>query len=243
MKKQIAALSVLLLSAFILIAQDKYTMFETVYLTPKDGKGKEMVKAIHAHNKQFHAEGAHQAYLQAVITGEHMGDFVWVMGPCTFTDLDSRPEGDAHDNDWNDVVGAYIEDASMLEYWYYLDSLSFSPSDTSLDLPMLHIRIFNVKPGKWDDFKGVLKQVRQVYVKKDMDEPWSVYYNVFDSGDGRDVAALYRFKSWASFDEDSNWSKDFDSVHGEGSWDKAMEVIRASTSDVIEEIRVDVDPE
>ena len=111
MKTKRNLLASLLIAALLLtatgIAQEKekksYDMAEITFMLPKIGMEKAFVKAVTAHNNLYHKEGPYQAHLDNVLTGKEAGWFVWIMGPCTFTDLDSRPGEGAHTAHWDKI--------------------------------------------------------------------------------------------------------------------------------------------
>ena len=105
MKKLISVLTSLVLCTGFCLGQGASTyLFETIYLTPKQDHIKQLEANIAAHNKKFHAEGAHASVVATVVTGSNSGDYVWAMGPCTYADLDSRPSGSDHQDDWSTMV-------------------------------------------------------------------------------------------------------------------------------------------
>ena len=78
MKNSITFLAFILVIAFA-YAQDKPTthMYERIYLTPKPDKIKMLNQNLSVHNKKYHGEGIHYAFVQSVITGRRSGDYVW----------------------------------------------------------------------------------------------------------------------------------------------------------------------
>lgn len=71
-------------------AQD-YVMYETTYLKVLPGHSKQFSEAMKAHNERFHGAGPHQASVWYITNGPRSGQMFWVMGPTTFTHMDSRP--------------------------------------------------------------------------------------------------------------------------------------------------------
>ena len=96
-------------------------------LNQKQTQKKELTKNMQEHNEKFHPEGAYDSHVWAVFTGCHAGELLWAMGPCTFTDLDSRPDSKEHNDDWEQNVAPLIEDMSEVEYWRLHDKLSYAP--------------------------------------------------------------------------------------------------------------------
>lgn len=50
------------------------------------------------------------------------------------------------------------------------------------------------------------------------DYTFGVYWNTFPIAQGRNVATVSGFPNWAVYDENNNFEADFESVHGEGTW-------------------------
>lgn len=57
-----------------------------------------------------------------LVTGPYSGQYLWIMGPGTFTSLDGRPTGDPHDSDWAEVL-AHADGHSNI-YWRRNENLS-----------------------------------------------------------------------------------------------------------------------
>jgi hypothetical protein len=107
------AMTALLVVVPALVSAQDYVMYETMYLKPDAAKWEVLKEKLAAHNQKFHAEGPYEAYVQWVVNGPNTGQLVWVMGPCTFTHLDSRPSGDPHDSDWMTNVVANLAGALL----------------------------------------------------------------------------------------------------------------------------------
>lgn len=217
-------------------AQETYTMYETNYLTPKEGMSKALHEGLIAHNKKFHAAAPYEAWVSYVAVGESEGDFVWGMGPTTFTALDSRPDDDAHNQDWAVNVAPYIAESGITEYWKKNDELSYTPEGDA-NLKLQFIRFWGVKPGKWETFKGVLKNVAEVYKTNKFPESWSIYVNQFTTEEGRDVASVSNMANWASFDSDLGWVAAYEKIYGKDTWKTAMATIYDCTDEYSEEVR------
>jgi hypothetical protein len=222
MKKYLMTASLMILS-FLLMAQEeekpKYTMVEHVIINVKPGTQGDFEKAVKAHNEAHH-NGAHNAWLMKVETGKNAGTYIWGMGPCTFTDLDSRPTGGAHDEDWANNVGTHIESVDGVEYWRKMDKLSYTKADEEWN--MLNIWTLDIKRGEWYRFKSFMEKVQPIFEEKD--ETNNVWSKQFNENDGKDAAIVWRMKSWADMDnQDWNMKEEYDKKYGEGSWDDALE--------------------
>jgi hypothetical protein len=233
--KKLLFLNVFLLVGVITYGQDSYIMYETMYIKPRSGKIKEFNEALAAHNKKFHAEGPNAVAIQSVMNGSRAGQLVWVMGPLTFTDLDTRPSDDAHMEDWNSVM-PYIDEVSEIEYWRMDPDLSYTPEGWNFT-PKIHIRSWELKHGKSDEFLEIMKKIVEVFRTKEYDHSWHVYWNYFQTGNGRDIAGVFGFDKWAYYDEDPVFIKDFEEIHGEGSWEETYEIMTQVTVEMTEELR------
>lgn len=220
-------------------AQKAYTMYETMYITPKDGMTQIFQQNLLDHIKKYHSAAPNEASARLVLFGEHEGQFVWVSGPSTFTGMDnmSRPDSIAHNADWALNVEPFIEKYSDMELWKRKDDLSYIPEGGTSALKMQFIRFWEVKPGKYETFMALLKNVATVCKENKYAESWVIYGSQFASGNGRDIAAVTGFKNWAYFDADDPWVADYEKMFGKDSWKKAMETFNEITAKYQEEIR------
>ncbi len=240
MKNSITFLAFILVIAFA-YAQDKPTthMYERSYLTPKPDKIKMLNQNLSAHNKKYHGEGIHTALVQFVITGRRSGDYVWLMGPGTFANLDTRPAEGGHDDDWADNVMPYVENISQNEYWVRDDEHFYDgPENYSGD--KLRIRFHRTKSGTGEKFGELMGKIVKVYREKKYNRTFGVYWNTFPTARGRNVATGTGFVNWAYYDEDNNFSADFESVHGENTWQAWLtelgEVIEWTDNEVLQTV-------
>jgi hypothetical protein len=240
MKKTItlfALIAVFVISGFSQESENKdYKLYRMLYVTPKNDKLKELGEAMAKHNKEFHNEGPHKASVWLANTGPHTGDWCLVMGPSTFTDLDSRPNSEDHLDDWLDNVMPHIKSVSDGEYWKLDDKHSYIKDDAFSGKEIW--TMYDIKPFEGYRFNELLKKVVEVYKEKDYPNYMEVYRSQFSSGNGRDIAIAFGFKNWAFFDEEDNFWKDYEEVHGEGSKWKFFEEYRdvvVSTYDEVSE--------
>ena len=233
--KKLIFLMVAVFVCLMTYAQDSYIMYETMYIKPKSSKIKEFNEAFAAHNKKFHGEGSHAVAIQSVVNGSRVGQLVWVMGPLTFTDLDSRPSDDAHMDDWNAVM-PHIDEITEVEYWRMDPDLSYTPEGWNFT-PKIHIRTWELKHGKSEEFLSIMKKIVEVFRAKKYDHSWHVYWNYFQTGNGRDISAVFGFDKWAFYDEDPVFIKEFEEIHGKGSWEETYENMTQVTVEMTEELR------
>jgi hypothetical protein len=219
----------------VFMCLNSYVMYKTMYIKPNFSKIKEFNEALAAHNKKFHGEGPNSVAIQYVLNGSRAGQLVWVMGPLTFTDLDGRPSDNAHTADWNAVM-PYIDEISEVEYWRLDPDLSYTPEGWNFT-PKIHVRSWELKHGKSEEFLSVIKKIVEVFRSKKYDHSWHVYWNYFQTGNGRDIAGVFGFDKWTFYDEDPVFIRDFEEIHGEGSWEETYETMTRVTVEMTEELR------
>lgn len=230
MKKSfLLVLAIAFVSSVFSQEEDKsYKMYELMYITPKTDKIKELGEALANHNKTYHNEGPFTAHIWMANTGPHTGDLIWSMGPLTFTDLDNRPDEEAHMADWTENVMPNIKKISEGEYWKLDEKVSHTPEGSFSGKEIWSV--YDIKPFEGYRFTALLEKVVEVYKAKSYPNYFQVYRSQFDGGNGRDVAIGFGFKNYSFFDEDDKFWKDYEEVHGEGSRWKFFEEYR----DVVE---------
>lgn len=210
-------IAVLIGSAMLTFGQADYKLMELVYLKPYPGADLDAAsKAIAEHNKKFHSTAPFKASMWANNTGSMVGTWTWVMWPATFTDYDNRPTGKDHDVDWDKATSPYFETVAN-EYWREDDKLSYEPENFKSGSKVI-FSVFDIKMGQTYRFKAILEKVSEVYKTKKYARNFSVYWNQFDNKLGRDVAIETMFDKWSFLDEDHSMKKDYEEIHGEGSW-------------------------
>jgi len=201
-------------------ANKSYTMVELSYMLPKIGMETAFVKAIKEHNNLYHKEGAYAAHLDYITTGKEAGWYVWGMGSTTFTDLDKRPGKGAHADDWDKKITPLVAKNGRVEYWKMNDKLSYGTETGKIKYET--IWMLDIKKGDDYRFKAFMTKIKEAYLKKGGDM-YSVYENQFKEGDGRDVAIVWPFSSWADMDKDDGGiKKTYEEINGEGSWENGM---------------------
>lgn len=220
-------------------AQEKpsYKMVELTYIMPKIGMEQSLVKAITAHDNMYHKSGPYAAHLDYISTGKEAGWYVWGMGSTTFTDLDNRPDKGAHADDWNKNVSPNVYKYGRVEYWKMNDKFTYGITD-GMAMPKYEtIWIIDVTRGQYYRFKDFMIKIKEAYAKKGGDGKIAVYENQFTENDGRDVAVVWPFNSWAEMDKDDGGiKKQFEEINGEGSWDNAMKDWAEFTQGVVQQV-------
>lgn len=208
----------LLLTSFGVQAQEKnekYVMFEAITLSMKSGDNAKLKEVMKTHNDTYHKSDPHKAQVYAINSGPNAGKMVWMMGPLQFADLDNRPEGKAHDDDWKKVQ-AFIESLSSVEYWRRDDDLSVLKDKTS---NQLYVRFWNVSREYGFLVNDLLKKISETQKALDRENSWTVWDNQFRQGSrGRHMATVGGFDKWADLDKDMGFKKKFEELYGEDAW-------------------------
>ena len=216
--------SILLVSVLFsttIMAQEKYDMVELTFILPKIGMEKAFESAIKEHNNLYHKEGAFKGHLDYILTGKQAGWYVWLMGPCTFTDLDKRPLNDAHDKHWADKISPNVAKYGSTEYWKHNPKLSYQSGTESPKLE--EIWFIDLKRGDYYRFKSFVAKIKEAFEKKG-EGHMNIYDNQFGENDGRDVAVVWGMNTWAEMDKDNGGiKKEYEEINGEGSWENAMD--------------------
>jgi hypothetical protein len=214
-------IAIMALSPLFTLAQSDppYTMVESIMLTPDNAHLKEFSENLKAHNEKFHKSGLYAASVWSIATGPNVGKIVWMMGPLTFSDLDNRPSGSDHDEDWSGKVLPYVKKVTNGEYWKRDDKVSNIVGENR---PIVRVRYLEVAKGQGYRVNGLFEQISKAVKAMDGEHPWSVYSNQFRQGYkiGRHIAAVTGFKNWAELDSDDNFIENFEKVNGEGSYQR-----------------------
>ena len=206
--------------------EESYIMFENTRFVVKTDKYKEFGKAMANHNKTYHADGPYHANVWSVAVGENAGQIVWSMGPCTYAEHDNRPSGKEHMEDWLFNVMPNIESTNGSNFWKMDKEYSHMPEEQVAT--KLSIRVYDIEDWQGYRFKEILKKVLKVYKEKDYEWSFGAYWSEFDVNADEDVAIVWGFEKWAWFDKDPQFKKDFEEIHGKGSWQKFLEELRGT---------------
>lgn len=195
-----------------------YKMAEITYMMPNVGMEKAFEDAVKDHNEKYHKEGPFRGGLDQIVTGEESGWYVWVMGPCMFSDLDNRPNDDAHGAHWNKNVAPNIKKYGRTEYWKYNEGISVYSGESKPKL--INIWIIGLEENKDHVFSRLMQMVKEV--EKANGTELRVYTNRFKEQNGRDKAMIFESSNWAEMDVDDGFVKKFKEVHGENSWESFL---------------------
>ena len=219
MKKQflLAGLATLCSVAF---AQTDYQQFEVMNITPKLDKIDLLRKGLSAHNKKYHAAAPYKASVTSVLTGPNSGDFTWVMGPTTWTQLDGAPGMGEHMMDWEKNVNPYCESIGEMSYWREVKDARYD-AEGSAGFRKSSMRANYVRSGQMDRYLEQVKKLAEMFRKKKYTASFSVATRV-NASTGINAVSFISFDKWAWFDNGYYFQKDFDEVHGAGAWTRFL---------------------
>lgn len=204
-------------------AQTDYLQWECGYTKPKNGQAEMYKKGFAAHAKKYHAADPYKVFIWDVLTGPHSGEYFVALGPATFTQLDNRPSSAEHDADWRTNVGAYVESEGESSYWRLDKDLNLRPEGSD-NFGKSRFRYVTLNPGESDRYTEALKKVYAVVKAKNYGGTWSVYRR-YGLSTGPHVCIEMSFPNWAYLDAPVSFIKDYEEIHGEGSYDRFLDEI------------------
>lgn len=104
-----------------------------------------------------------------------------------------------------------------IEYWRMDGEISHNP-DNANPPPLLRVRIFDIYEGQEQRFEEQQRKIKEVLVAKNRSTSRSLFRTVLASGTGRDYAVATSFENWAGLDSAGTFVKDYEDVHGTGSF-------------------------
>lgn len=207
-----AAVASLVIFGPQVVAGQDYVQFETQYLISLPGQSEDLEEALGAHNRRFHNAGAYLANVYRVVNGPRAGQYVWIMGPGTWTAWDERPADDAHDSDWaNNVLGNARN--GRVEYWRRVENLSsvVDGGDTSLERPLNRVRFFSVENA------GLFRQTQAMQEEASLavgqgPRSRAFYARQFSDPDGRNFALVQSYRNFGELDAGGGGAGGFQAV-------------------------------
>jgi hypothetical protein len=238
MKKIVFSIG-LMAFAITLFAQPDYQQWEVMNIKPKADKLDLFKKGVAAHNKKYHASGPYRVTMVSVLTGPSSGQYTWIMGPCTWTQLDSRPVKGEHDLDWDKNVVPHIESFGETSYWRLDKDINYQAANAAT-LTKSRLRFYTVLPGQSERLTDLLKKVVEIYKKKQYPASYNVYRRQ-GAAEGASVAVGLDFAKWAYFDATPNLMKDYEEMYGANSWNRFLDefalcIDRSKTTDELNEV-------
>ena len=145
-----------------------------------------------------------------------------------------------HTADWEKNVAANCVKVSNYQFSKRNEELTYNPENETVGENIL-ARIFYGISDQAALLEG-LGKITSVFKAKKYDKARRVYTNEFRSKTGEDVFLIYPFASWTELETNKGipvgFVDDFNSVHGEGSWAKTIEVLNDSAEGWYDEVRV-----
>lgn len=209
---------------------DNYQMTEITYILPKIGMEDNFVKSVQEHFDLFHNDNPYKGHLDHILTSEEAGWFVWVMGQCMYTNIDSNTGEGNHNHHWAESVVPFIAKYGRTEYWKFNKKLSYQTVETFSKYS--NVWFVDVKRGMYTRFESFMIKINEAYKRKG-DGNVQVYDTQFNAGDGREVALIWGFAKWTELNDDADIKNSYEEIYGNGSWEKAMDEWRVITSNVV----------
>jgi len=239
----ICVLSILLQSDLKAQGTDKeYIMFLTIYLEPNPGHSRELIDGVKAHNAKYHSEGDSRAYLWNVVTGPRSNQYIWGQGPVTYDVMDT-PLSEDHNVDWDINVASHCRNVDDFRLWKRDDDLTYNPENQVFSNNVL-ARIFDLKGGIGNS-QAVLEaigMITEVFEAKKYPRTRRVYTSEFKTDKATDIMLIYPFSSWTEFEESKGlppgFQKDYESIHGMGSYQRMVDIMDENTDGWYDEVRV-----
>jgi hypothetical protein len=193
-----AGLALLGLSAPQSVGAQDYAQFEIRYLEALPGHARDLEQALGEHNRRFHSEGASRAVVAVVLNGPRAGQYIWRMGPGTWTAWDARPGDEAHATDWADNVLAHGR-SGLVEYVRRMDDLSTRVDQGSEPRPFIRVRYFSVEePALYRQSQAMQEEAARAV---GMSRSRAFFARQFASPDGRDYQLVVSYRSMAELDQ------------------------------------------
>lgn len=223
MNKIITILVALIFTSSVLAEETKaYTQFDTFRFTVNNKDAKKLTSNMRSHIKKYHVTGALKTKIYNVTYGANTNELIWVMGPISYAEFDSRPDDKKHDDDWADNINPYIISYNQSEIWRIMDGLMINNIDEKAADPEKYIaRYLTVNSDQEEEvIHYLLNQIKATLNKTGKVNYWSVMSNQFIQGNtnGRHLMAISSMNSWAELDDDWEFSKHFEALYGKGSY-------------------------
>ena len=206
-----------------LLAQNSEVIYENIFLTPVKASENLLVEGVKKHNQKYHSKGKTTASLYSVLIGQHSGQYVWLNGPMTYSDIDNMPDT-GHMEDWQKNIRNYItnETVKMAEMNW---EASYTPPSWGSPKYLLW-RTFKIKQDL-DSYGKVLEAVTKIgEALKEMNAPYPrrVYESVFRSENRDDITLVYPFKTFTRFNGNNGlppgFQIEYDKMNGPGAFRK-----------------------
>lgn len=177
---------------------------------------------MRSHIKKYHVKDLLITKIYNVTYGPNSNQLIWVMGPVSFSELDARADNKKHDDDWADNINPYIASYEQAEIWRNMDDLMINNLGEKDKSPEKFMMRYLTMDNNQDPevAKYLLTQVKATLDKIGKVKYWTVMDNQFIQGfeNGRHLAAISSFDTWAELDDDWEFKKHFEEIYGKGSF-------------------------
>jgi hypothetical protein len=222
MKKLFTLFIAIFFTSYLVAEEAKsYTQYDTFRFTVDNKSTKEFTKNMRSHINNYHAKGTLITKIYNVNYGANTNELIWVMGPISYAEFDSRPDDKKHDDDWADNINPHITSYKQGEIWRQMDGLVINNMGKKSISPEKYItRYLTINPNQDEKvIKLLLKQIKATLEKIGKEKYWAVMENQLIQGNlnGRHIMAISSMDSWAELDEDLEFTKHFEYLNGKGS--------------------------
>lgn len=220
----------LLIASINSFSQGK-TLYSVSYVKPKIGMTSAFENAWKAHVAKYH-NGDDKRYVFEILSGDMAGYYAFVEGPFSLADMDAEKPGQAgHDLDYEKTVAITIGHESGVNYYQYVDTLSFN-TDVTADKSM--VTFTHLKTGKLGDYRDELVRARAVVSKIKWPFNSSVYMQR-NAGSSPVMVSVYNLKDGFKqleagyFKDVPNFRDAYIAMHGFASWQKRLDLLSEIT--------------
>ena len=221
-------ITIVLIPLMMVSQTNESLVIENIMLTVKPDKIAEFEAGIAAHNKKFHATGPFGARVYNIDNGKNAGKYMLIMGPLPWSALDDRPASKEHSEDNNKNINQYLESSVEVNYMKMHPDLSNFSKD--FEINKVSVFMIDIKRFKDMDFiEKVVNKVVKMYKEKMPDQIYGIYTNEMPNMDGMDFAWVDFFDSYSWMAKDDTFMRDFEDVHGTGSFQQFMKDVEATT--------------
>ncbi|TWX56956.1 hypothetical protein [Colwellia hornerae] len=223
MKKMLAIFAALLFTSSVLGEETKaYTQYDTFRFTINNKDAKILTDNMRNHIKKYHLQGMLKTKIYNITYGANTNEFIWVMGPVSYAEFDSRADDKKHDDDWADNINPYIISYNQSEVWRSMDGLLINNIDEKASDSKRYITRYLTVNSDQDEkvVNYLLNQIKDTLNKIGKVKYWAVMGNQFIQGNlnGRHLMAISSMENWAELDDDWEFEKHFEALHGKGSY-------------------------
>jgi hypothetical protein len=176
---------------------------------------------VKAHNQKFHPAGPYVAGLRKVEYGKMAGWYVFVYGPTTYENLDSRPaKENGHQADWDANIDPLVEEYGATGLWNFNAELTYG-YDILKKSKYAEIWMVDLKPGAYSRYKALALKLSKAFEALGTMSFLVLDNQVHVSG-GPDVAFVWSFNSYKEWSDDPGLVAAYEKINGKGTWQTMM---------------------